>query len=140
MTSARTFPSLRASSRSYTPGEYPQTVFEALNGAKTVLRYGNKRVNSKLTLKFENISDAEARQIIVFYEDVNSDWDYVSFGDSDALIGTQDSVLREYYREGSPNGTATGLRWRFDGPPSVTSVFPGVSTVSCEFVGCLDGD
>ena len=72
MTNARTFPSLKASSRSYTPGEYPQTVFEALNGAKTVLRYGNKRVNSKLNLKFENISDAEARQIIVFYEEINS--------------------------------------------------------------------
>jgi hypothetical protein len=32
------------------------------------------------------------------------------------------------------------LRYRFDGPPTVTSVRPGRSNVQCKFVACLDGD
>ena len=30
------FPNIKPSSRSYTPGTYPQTEFEAQNGAKTI--------------------------------------------------------------------------------------------------------
>ena len=38
------------SSRSFKAGEYPQAVFEAQNGAKTIMRYGKNRVNATLTL------------------------------------------------------------------------------------------
>ena len=40
------FPAIKPSSRSYTPGRYPQVEFIAQNGAKTVLRYGNKKVDA----------------------------------------------------------------------------------------------
>ena len=48
------------SSRSYSPGTFPQQTFESQNGAKTVLRYGSKRVNATLNLGFSNIEDALA--------------------------------------------------------------------------------
>jgi len=32
----------------------------------------------------------------------------------------------------------TELKWRYDGPPMVTSVYPGRSNVECKFVACLD--
>ena len=54
------FPNIKPTSRSYTPGRYPQLEFVAQNGAKTVLRYGNKKVDAKLTLEFTNITDSEA--------------------------------------------------------------------------------
>ena len=73
------FPSVKPSSRSYNPGEYPQTKFEAQNGAKTIMRYGKNRVNATLTLGFSNISDADAALILANYEDLNSDWYYVTF-------------------------------------------------------------
>ena len=58
------FPSdLAPSSRSFTAGEYPQNVFEAQNGAKSVIRYGNKQVNATLTLGFTNISDENVMSI-----------------------------------------------------------------------------
>jgi len=44
------------SSRSFEPGEYPQNVFESQNGSKTIIRYGNKAVNAKMTLGFTNVS------------------------------------------------------------------------------------
>ena len=66
----RNFPFIKPSSRSYTPGRYPQTEFIAQNGAKTVIRYGNKKVDAKLSLGFTNITDAEANEILNFYEEI----------------------------------------------------------------------
>ena len=127
------FPNLKPSSRSYDPGTYPQTEFQAQNGAKTVVRYGNRRVNSKLQLVFENIPDADAVSILEHYENVNSEWNDILFLPNTAAAGAGTS-LASYFRESG----GSGLRYRYDGPPQVMSVYPGLSTVSCTFVGCLD--
>ena len=55
MATEQQFPQIKPSSRSYQPGNFPSTNFEALNGTKTHIRYGNKRVNATLTLGFSNI-------------------------------------------------------------------------------------
>ena len=55
------------SSRSYSPGEYPQKEFQALNGVKTIIRYGKRRYNSTLTLAYNNITDDLAGHIISNY-------------------------------------------------------------------------
>jgi len=131
------FPSdLAPSSRSFKAGEYPQAVFEAQNGAKSIIRYGNKAVNATLTLGFTNISDLEANNIINNYINVNSDWDYVIFTASQGLQGIENDSLRNQVI----NGASSSLRWRYSAPPSVTSVQPGINNVTCSFVACLDGD
>tara|TARA_A100000172_G_C2969993_1_gene85566 strand:- start:2 stop:403 length:402 start_codon:yes stop_codon:yes gene_type:complete len=127
------FPSIKPSSRRYNPGEYPQTKFEAQNGVKTIMRYGKNRVNATLQLGFSNISDADAALILANYEDVNSDWDYVTFNGGYATAGVTNTSLLAYLRE-----SGSGLKWRYSGPPSVTSSFKGKSNVSCSFVACLD--
>ena len=133
-----TFPvDITPTSRNYSPGEYPQTVFEAQNGAKTVLRYGNKRVNASLSLSFKNIDDDQAAQILANYENINSDWDYLDFNGTDVLKGIEPttSTLKTYVKESS-----SGLRWRYAKAPQVSSgTYPGVSNVSCSFVACMDG-
>ena len=133
-----TFPvDITPTSRNYSPGEFPQTVFEAQNGAKTVLRYGNKRVNASLSLSFKNITDNQPAQILANYENINSDWDYLNFNGTDVLKGITPttSTLKTYVRESS-----SGLRWRYAKAPQVSSgTYPGVSNVSCSFVACLDG-
>ena len=133
-----TFPvDITPTSRNYSPGEFPQTVFEAQNGAKTVLRYGNKRVNASLSLSFKNITDNQAAQILANYENINSDWDYLDFNGTDVLKGIEPttSTLKTYVRESN-----SGLRWRYAKAPQVSSgTYPGVSNVSCSFVACLDG-
>ena len=144
MTTAQPFPTVKPTSRSYNPGTYPSTTFESLDGTKTHLRYGNKRVNATLQLGFSNISDAEAALILENYEDVNATWNYVTFTSTDGVSGISDSKevdgqtnpassLQSLVKEGG-----TGLLWRYSGPPKVTSVFPGISNVSCSFVACLD--
>lgn len=134
----RSFPTIKPSSRSYTPGTYPQVEFVAQNGAKTVLRYGNKKVDAKLSLGFTNITDSQASEILNLYEEVNSDYDYISFTSANALAGVNSSSLVNNMAEKDSNGVK--LRYRFDGPPSVSSVRPGRSNVQCKFVACLDGD
>jgi hypothetical protein len=133
MASKRDFPAIKPTSRSYSPGIYPQNTFEAQNGAKTIIRYSQKRVNATLTLGFSNISDADAALILANYEDVNSDWDYVTFDRGYATSGVTDTSLLAYLKE-----SGSSLKWRYSAPPSVTSSFKGKSNVSCSFVACLD--
>ena len=133
MASAVPFPTVKPTSRSYDPGNYPQNTFEAQNGAKSIIRYSQKRVNATLTLGFSNISDADAALILANYEDVNSDWDYVTFDRGYATSGVTDTSLLAYLKE-----SGSSLKWRYSAPPSVTSSFKGKSNVSCSFVACLD--
>ena len=128
------FPALEPTSRSYSPGRYPQTEFRSQNGAVTVVRFGSRRVDAELSLAFENISDDEAAALLANYEAVNSVWDYVTFTGSDGAIGASSS-LQQYIREVG----GSGLRWRYSEPPLVNSIKPGLSTVNCKFVGVLDG-
>ena len=119
------------STRSYSPGEYPQNEFQALNGVKTIIRYGKYRYNSTLTLGFNNIEDSDAAAILQNYEDINSVWDEVTFNGTGVIEGAS-SQMQSYFVE------RTELKWRYDGPPTVTSVYPGRSNVECKFVACLD--
>ena len=133
MATARAFPSIKPTSRSYTPGRYPSTDFESLDGTKTHIRYGNKRVNATLSLGFSNITDADAALILDNYKDVNSDWDYVTFSSENGTAGVDNTNLSNYFKE-----SESSLKWRYSGPPTITSTFKGRSNVSCSFVACLD--
>jgi len=98
------------------------------------MRYASKWVNAKLQLTFENISDDDADRIIDHYIQVNDDWDY-------AFISATDPVLKGMVNDLRQNidGQPRGLRWRYTEPPTVTSVFPKVSTVECNLTAYLDG-
>ena len=146
MPSPINFPQINPTSRSYSPGDYPQVEFEANNGVKTVIRYGKNRTNSTLTLGFNNISDDDAFLIVDNYRQVNSVYNYVTFSSNRGLAGV--GVSGHTMPDGSLGNLAAymaetstvsgGLKWRYDGPPIVTSVIPGRSNVECKFVACLD--
>ncbi len=132
MAGAVFFPSIKPSSRNYSPGEFPQTEFQAQNGATTVIRFGSRRVNSELSLSFENITDTEAASILGNYELVNRVWDYVTFTDGDGSVGA--GAIASYLQESG----GSGLRWRYAEPPTVSSIKPGICSVQCKFIGVLD--
>ena len=143
MATARAFPSIKPTSRSYTPGRYPSTDFESLDGTKTHIRFGNKRVNAKLSLGFSNITDSDAGLILSHYDDVMSVYDYVKFTNANGSAGIIDPnsghfLRKEIHNNAGTGETRLGLKWRYDGPPQVTSVYPGRSNVECKFVACLD--
>ena len=61
------FPDIKPSSRSFTPGDYPETIFESLDGTKTYLRFGNQAINATLSLSFSNINDTHTANILNTY-------------------------------------------------------------------------
>lgn len=130
---ARAFPALKPTSRSYSPGQYPQTEFKALNGVTTVVRFGNRRFDAELQLGFQNITDAKAAAVLALYEQSMVGDDWITFTTNDGAVGAS-AELANYIREVG----GSGLRWRFSEPPSVDSVVPGRSSLQCRFIGRLD--
>ena len=122
---------IKPAARRYSPGTFPQTEFRAQNGALTILRYGNRRVDSTLTLEFRNILDSKAALIIQNYEAVNSGDNNVIFTLATGAAGASDEYSVFVKEEG------TGLLWRYAGPPEVTSTFNRRCNVVCEFIGNL---
>jgi len=128
----RRFPALTPTGRKYTPGRLPETRFQSQNGAITFVQFGGYFVNAKLELTFENVRDEDAQAILVHYRSTVAD-DYVTFDKNHGLGGMTDNLITQV-----DTGKDT-LRYRYDGPPEVVSVFPGVSSVSCSFIGYLYG-
>lgn len=81
------FPDIEPSSREYSPGEFPQSLFQAQNGATVAIKFGNHRVNASLKLTFQNIADIAASRILRCYEMVNGPWDYITFGGTAMATG-----------------------------------------------------
>jgi hypothetical protein len=130
---ARKFPQdIPPTSRTYKPGKFPETKFEARNGAVSFVQYGQNFVNAELTLNFANINDGRAMQILQHYAEVLGD-DYVTFDSNAGFQGMNDELI-----VGLQDGKGI-LRWRYSDAPEITSVYPGVSTVSAKFVGVLYG-
>ena len=130
---AESFPALVPTSRSYTPGVFPEQQFQAQNGAVVRVRYGNQRYGSSLSLTFANITDANAALILQNYVTVMGDDKYVVFTTYNVAAGVSTNLV-PWIRE-----TNSLLKWKYAKPPSVTSIKPGLSTVSCEFIGELEG-
>tara|TARA_Y100000289_G_C3819117_1_gene97751 strand:- start:35 stop:436 length:402 start_codon:yes stop_codon:yes gene_type:complete len=130
---AVSFPALVPSSRSYAPGVFPEQQFQSQNGAVVRVRYGNQRYSSSLSLTFANITDANAALILQNFVDVMDDDNYAEFSASNVAGGASIELV-PWIRE-----TNSLLKWKYASPPSVASVKPGLSTVTCEFIGELEG-
>jgi hypothetical protein len=130
---ALTFPAFVPSSRSYNPGVYPQSEFKALNGATTILRYGNRTNMAEMTLGYSHLTDDQVAWFLDVYDQQNTWYDYwINLTTADALGGTTGSLLTHYAK------TVTGHRWRFLEPPSVESTFKGRSNVRVRLGAYLD--
>ena len=126
------FPPIKPRRRQYKPGEFPQRVFKALNGATTIMRFGNRRAGSTMELGFENLQDRQVAAILSHYETVAKSGDWVLFGVANGLAGVA-IELQPWLAE-----SKSGLRWRYQDAPAVNSVGPGRSSISVSFLGYLD--
>lgn len=121
------FPALRPVERQYTPGRFPTKRFASLSGFVTTRLYGSRANEATLSLKFAT-TDAEAASVVTAFMSARGDADYLT--------------IPAQTWEGATGGLSTAgpayVRWKFDGPPVVTSVFPGRSEVSVQLVGLLE--
>ena len=124
------YPSIAPSSRSYSAGDWPVKTFNAQDGAEVRILYGDKRYGHTLDLSYRNIPDVQAEEFLLHYFSVQGT--YQSFA-----LPASSSVAKGW--EGNLNFYNAGVltQWRYAGPPVLTSVRPGVSTVNIQFIAVL---
>lgn len=125
------FPQLVPSSRQYTPGDWPVGTFKAMDGYEVRMLFGSKRTGMKLQLQYDAIKDTEAELFLQHYAQqlgTFSGFHFVDpakvkagWGGDYASIGAQ----------------AADSKWRYEGPPQVVNVRPGVSNLTVTLVGVL---
>ena len=136
------FPNLSrsVSRRSFDPGRYPEEIFESQNGTKTIIRYGNKRVDAKLDCEFKGLNDDDVALILDNYKQVMSSSQYVRlFLGSGITSGVDSSSTFASYLNGYPGVHAAkndGMMWRYREPPKITTTHNNFHNVKCSFVGC----
>lgn len=131
------FPTLIPSKRQFSPGDFPIKTFKAQSGAETRIRYGSKRTGMRLSLVYRNISDSEAASIILHYQN-EAEGTYKTFSVAVAtLAGFHGGTADELPGTNIMNVNQVGNEWRYDGPPQLTNIAPGISTVSVKLVAVL---
>ena len=135
---ASTFPSMKPSSRDFTMGDIPSTVYRSLSGVVFRRAYGNKQTGHTLNLVFKNIGDTSelksgsgtAKQIVDHYN--SCDGTFESFTLPDRLFDGMGNTLESLIQAPS------SVKWRYAAAPSVQSVVSGVSTVSVSLIGEIE--
>ena len=126
------FPTLIPNSRQFDPGNWPVKSYNAQNGTEIRLLYGNTRFNLQIGLTYSNISDADTERFLVHYLGQNGTFKAFNFTTAEATAifggwkGTPVALL-----------APAGVEWRYEGPPKIDGVVPGISTVSIVLKGVI---
>lgn len=122
------YPTLKPTSRNFDPGSYPVKTFKSQSGAEARILYGSKRVDQSLSLTYDNITDSQAEQFVTHFDEVKGT--YLTF--------TLPSEVRSGWAASAATLDAvSGAAWRYDSPPTITSVKPGISSVQVKLAGVL---
>ena len=125
------FPTLAPSSRQFYLGEFPVKTFRAMDGYEVRLLYGSKLTKNQMSLTYNAIPDQSAELFIKHYEEMRGSFEAFSFEDQKGPKTGWDAD------PASIGAVSYGNQWRYDKPPTVTSVRPGVSNVSVSLVAAL---
>lgn len=122
------FPAYAPTARSFNAGDYSYKTFQSQSGKEVRILYGDKRTGMTLDLSYDNIADTKADDFIAHYDEVKGG--FMSF------------TLPAAFRTGWSGDAvaidaATGNQWRYSEPPTITSVRPGISSVTVKLVGVL---
>lgn len=114
------FPDFTPSARNYEPSTWPVKTFQTMNGAEVRILYGDTPSSAKLKLTYANVSDSTAQQFLDHFQQMKGTFLTFALG-SNTANGWKGGSL--------PGVGASQQRWRYESPPSVASVRPGISTV-----------
>jgi hypothetical protein len=122
------YPTLTPTSRNYNSGDYPVKTFRSQSGSESRILYGNRRTGMTLELQYDNITDANAELFLDHYDETKGS--YTTF-----TLPT--SALSGWSGNTDALDAATANSWRYDQPPQVSNVRPGISSVQIKLVGVL---
>jgi len=124
---------LKATSRTFDQGDFPVKKYDAQDGSEFRILYGDKRVKMRMQVTFANIPDTEAQKIFNHYHENQGTFKQFLLGDT-SVGGSGTKVGWQ----GEPKWLAAGnwgSHWRYENAPQLQSVYPGVSTVTVNFIG-----
>ena len=121
------YPTLAPSARSYTPGDWAQKRYQAMSGAEVRIRYGDKRTDARLTLQYQNLTNANAALFLADYDTQLGTYKAFTVP-AEVLAGWEENNY-------VPNTSA--MKFRYAGPPQLQAVSPGITSVSVELVGVI---
>ena len=121
------FPSYIPTRRNFTPGVFPQKTFRTLGGVAAKRTFGNVAYGAKLELEFTNIIDDTVQAIIAHYQYQTQRNQRFQLPDT-VIAGMNNSLAT------SVKAVST-LRWEYESPPAIESIFPGISVVSLTLIG-----
>lgn len=125
-------PSVTPTSRTFTPGIIPQTVFEAQNGATSFVRFGNVPIKSKLQLVYRNIDEETAYKFAAKYNFCIVTNQGIRISENNkAVSDVKDPMLMGELARGEDDG----LMWLFERPPAIEAVLSGRYNVTIDLVG-----
>lgn len=108
-----TFPTLIPSSRTFTPGEYPNTAYTAWSGMEGRVRHSNVMLSSSIRLSFLGLTEAQMLSILSHYQGQLGS--FSSFDIPDEVVSGL-SIL---------DLQLIGYSWRYADPPQVEDLSCG---------------
>ena len=121
------FPSYIPTRRNFTPGIFPQKTFRTLGGTVAKRTFGNVAYGAKLELEFANITDDKVQAIVTHYQFQAQRNQRFQLPDT-VTAGMNASLAT------SVKAVAT-LRWEYESPPAIESIFRNISVVSLTLIG-----
>jgi len=118
-----TFPALLPSSRTFSPGNIPQSTQTSLSGVVSSFRRGNRRTAQTLSLGFRNLTEAQVNLIKAHYVDRQGTFD-IFFLSAEVWSGYATP----------PIPLLSDYAWRYAGAPTVTDGIVGRWGVDVELV------
>ena len=123
------FPFLVPTSRTFEPGNFPVKTYRSESGQETRILYGSTRTDLRMSLTYANIPDADAELFLDHYDEVQGTFKRFNIRSrtKQGFEGDRDKL----------ENRGEGVRYRYEGPPQLTQVREGISTVTVNLIGVL---
>ena len=125
-----TYPAITPSTRQFKAPQWPVTAVVSQSGATTRRLWGSRPVQAELSMTYRNITDEQAADIVSHYDDRKGPINKVLLP-SQTWSGA-DAKLQKWMKL---TQYGSGIDWYFKEAPSVSNIFPGVSTVQVKLIG-----
>lgn len=137
---APNFPLYAPSARSYNLGDFPVSFEFCTKGNDVAIQRGNQLVRSKLSLRYDNVSDRVAMDFMTHFNTFGGTSNYFKLNHTSGRLGPaagfdvlgKGNLSAEGGRnaeDGNSQSLFWGGEWRYEKAPRVSSVRPGISTV-----------
>ena len=127
-----TYPTLVPTERSFELGDWPAKKFRSMNGTEVRILYGTSETEAKLSLGYSNITDLQASEFVTHYRSLQGTYQRFALS-QEVYSGWQGATTEGPDQVVRPRNA----RWRYESPPRISSVRPGVSSVQVSLIAVL---